>query len=183
MKQLLTAAQAFLSLPVAVGVLSLALTSVLAQDTPDAPKSGTVTVAVGDVKVTPPGADAAQALNVDDTVLVGSTITTGANSRAVIVLSQQAAIRVSENSELVVTEVKESDTEPKVLVDLKTGSLGALVKPKVTAAMDFQIKTPSGIAAARGTFFSVVVENGKGYAQVKEGKVELIPNQPADANQ
>lgn len=142
-----------------------------------APTSGKVTVSVGDVKVTPPGG-AAKALAAGEIVAVGSTVTTGAGARAVIVMTPRSAIRVGENSTVVIEEVVEAATPPKVTIDLKDGSLGALLKPGAGAEMDFKIKTPSGIAAARGTFYAVVVENGKGFAQVKEGKVEIIPANP-----
>jgi hypothetical protein len=142
-----------------------------------AAESGKVTVSVGDVKVTPPGG-AAKALAAGEIVAVGSTVTTGPGARAVIVMTPRSAIRVGENSDVVIEEVAEAATPPKVTVDVKSGSLGALLKPGAGAEMDFQIKTPSGIAAARGTYYAVVVENGKGFAQVKEGKVEIIPNQP-----
>jgi hypothetical protein len=145
-----------------------------------APQSGNVTVAVGDVKVVPPDGGAEKVLKAGDVVVAGSTVKTGADSRAVIVMTAKSAIRVAANSEVVVEEMKESETEPKVTLDLKSGSLGALLKPGVGAEMDFKIKTPSGIAAARGTYFAVVVEDGKGFAQVKEGKVEIIPEK-ADA--
>lgn len=142
-----------------------------------APTNGKVTVSVGDVKVTPPGG-VAKALAAGEIVAVGSTITTGAGARAVIVMTPRSAIRVGENSTVVIEEVVEAATPPKVTLDLKDGSLGALLKPGAGAEMDFKIKTPSGIAAARGTFYAVVVENGKGFAQVKEGKVEIIPTNP-----
>ena len=140
----------------------------------EAPKSGSVTVSVGEVKVTPPGGAEAP-LKAGDQVAVGSTVKTGAGARAVIVMTAKSAIRVAENSEVIIEEVVETATPPKVTLDLKDGSLGALLKPGAGAEMDFKIKTPSGIAAARGTYFAVVVENGKGFAQVKEGKVEIIP--------
>lgn len=94
-----------------------------------------------------------------------------------IVMTPRSAIRIGENSEVVIEEVLETATPPKVTVDVKNGSLGALLKPGTGAEMDFKIKTPSGIAAARGTYYAVVVENGKGFAQVKEGKVEIVPAQ------
>ncbi len=143
------------------------------------PKSGTVTVAVGDVKVTPAGG-ASQALKAGDVVAVGSKVTTGPQSRAVIVMTVKSAIRIGENSDVTIETIDEAAAKPKVVLDIKAGSLGALLKPGPDAPMDFQIKTPSGIAAARGTYYAVAVENGKGYAQVKEGKVEIIPaGQPA----
>jgi hypothetical protein len=147
----------------------------LAQD--EVPKSGKVTVSVGEVSVTPPGG-APAALAAGDIVAVGSTITTGAGARAVIVMTPRSAIRIGENSTLVVEEVAEAATPPRVTLDLKDGSLGALLKPGAGAEMDFKIRTPSGIAAARGTYYAVVVEDGKGFAQVKEGRVEIIPANP-----
>jgi hypothetical protein len=81
-----------------------------------------------------------------------------------------------------VAELVESKEAPKVLLDLKNGTMGALVKPEVKGKMDFRIKTPSGVAAARGTFYSVAVENGKGYVQTKEGEVVVIPLEQAAAN-
>jgi hypothetical protein len=143
----------------------------------EAAKSGNVTVSVGDVKVTPPGG-AAKALAAGEIVTLGSTVTTGPGARAVIVMTPRSAIRVGENSNVVIEELAETANPPKVTIDLKTGSLGALLKPGAGAEMDFKIKTPSGIAAARGTYYAVVVENGKGFAQVKEGKVEILPNRP-----
>lgn len=148
------------------------LLSAPAQD--EAPKSGKVTVSVGEVKVTPRGG-AAAALAAGDIVAVGGTVTTGPGARAVIVMTARSAIRVGENSTVVIEEVVETATPPKVTLDLKDGSLGALLKPGSGSEMDFKIRTPTGIAAARGTFYAVVVENGKGYAQVKEGRVEIIP--------
>jgi hypothetical protein len=161
----------------ALFALAVAITPLASRSQDTAPKSGSVTVSVGDVKVTPPGGTAA-ALAAGATVAVGSTITTGAGARAVIVMTPKSAIRIGENSTVVIEEVVESATPPKVTLDLKDGSLGALLKPGAGAEMDFKIKTPSGIAAARGTYYAVVVENGKGFAQVKEGKVEIIPAQP-----
>lgn len=142
-----------------------------------APASGRVTVSVGDVKVTPSGGTPA-ALAAGDIVATGSTVTTGPGARTVIVMTPRSAIRVGENSTVVIEEVVEAANPPKVTLDLKDGSLGALLKPGAGAEMDFKIKTPSGIAAARGTFYAVVVENGKGFAQVKEGKVEILPANP-----
>jgi len=136
---------------------------------------GKISVAVGTVTLLPGGGGAARPLVVGDTVPVGSSVKTGAASRAVVVLTGQSAVRIAENSEVLIETLEASDTNPKVLLDLKAGSLGALIKPQAQTAMDFKVKTPSGVAAARGTFFSVAVEDGKGYVQVKEGKVDVSP--------
>lgn len=147
-----------------------------------APESGTVTVSIGEVNaVTAEEVDPAP-VKKGDKLAVGTTIRTGADSRAVVVITPRSAIRISENSEVVIESIdEEEESETKrVLIDLKDGSLGALLKPDASAELDFKVRTPSGVAAARGTFYAVVVKDGKGYAQVKEGKVELIPNREGE---
>ena len=92
-----------------------------------------------------------------------------------MVITSRSAIRIAENSEVVLEVVDETVLPKKVIVDLKDGSLSALLKPKGPGELDFQVRTPSGVAAARGTFFSVAVKDGKGFTQVKEGRVDVIP--------
>lgn len=140
-----------------------------------AESSGSVSVAVGKVTLVPLGGGAETPLKVGDPVPVGSTVKTGAASRAVIKTTKQSAIRIAENSQAVFMELVDSDTAPKVLVDLKSGSLGALIQPQAQSTMDFKVKTPSGIAAARGTMFAVAVEDGKGFVKVEHGKVDVTP--------
>lgn len=137
--------------------------------------TGTVAVAVGKVTLLPLGGGAETALKVGDPVPVGSTVKTGAASRAVIKTTKQSAVRIAENSQAVFMDLVDSDTAPKVLVDLKSGSLGALIQPQAQSTMDFKVKTPSGIAAARGTMFAVAVEDGKGFVKVEHGKVDVTP--------
>lgn len=139
------------------------------------PESGKVTVSVGDVLVIAKAGDAPVAVKPGDKVAVGSTIKTGAGARAVVVITPRSAIRIAENSEVLLEVVDETVLPKKVTVDLKDGSLSALLKPNAAGELDFQVRTPSGVAAARGTFFSVAVKDGKGFAQVKEGRVDVIP--------
>lgn len=137
--------------------------------------NGLVSIAVGNVALIPAGGGAEKALKVGDAVPVGSTVKTGVASRAVIKTTKQSAVRIAENSQAVFMELVDSDTTPKVLVDLKAGTMGALIQPQAQSAMDFKIKTPSGIAAARGTMYAVSVEDGKGFVKVDHGKVDVTP--------
>lgn len=140
-----------------------------------APESGRVTVAVGDVKAVTADGEPSEAIEKGDKVVVGTTVLTGPESRAVIVITPRSAIRIAENSEVVIETVDEAASPSNVTINLKEGSLGALLKPNAATELDFKVRTPSGVAAARGTFYSVAVKDGKGYAQVKEGRVEIIP--------
>ena len=154
----------------AIAILALAGKGLAAES------AGTVSVAVGKVTMIPMGGSAEAELKVGDTVPVGSTVKTGAASRTVIKTTKQSAIRIAENSQAVFTELVDSDTAPKVLVDLKAGSLGALIQQQAQATMDFKVKTPSGVAAARGTMYAVAVEDGKGFVKVEHGKVDVSPS-------
>ena len=164
--------------------LSLAAVSFLSCTRAQAePESGDVTVAVGDVQLVAEDGTATP-LKKGDKVAVGSTVRTGAQSRAVIVITPRSAIRVSENTEVVIETINENSKPVDVMINLKDGSLGALIKPNAAGELDFKVRTPSGVAAARGTFYAVVVREGKGYAQVKEGQVEITPaDEEGDGNQ
>ncbi|MEZ5387823.1 MAG: FecR domain-containing protein [Prosthecobacter sp.] len=140
-----------------------------------ADSTGLVSIAVGTVTLVPADGGNERELKAGDQVPIGSTVKTGMASRAVIKTTKQSAVRIAENSQALIMELVESDTNPKVLIDLKEGSMGALIQPQAQSAMDFKIKTPSGIAAARGTMYAVAVENGKGYVKVDHGKVDVIP--------
>jgi hypothetical protein len=143
-----------------------------------APQSGKVNIVSGTVTETPPG-QAEHPLKEGDIVTVGSTLKTGTNSNATVTMTTTSAIRLGPNSEAVVSEIVESKDAPKVLLDLKNGTVGALVKAETSGKMDFKIKTPSGIAVAKGAFYSVSVENGKGYVQTKDGEVVIVPLETA----
>ncbi len=140
-----------------------------------ADSNGSVSIAVGSVTLLPADGGAEKPLKVGDLVPVGSTVKTGMASRAVIKTTKQSAVRIAENSQAVFMELVDSEATPKVLIDLKAGSMGALIQPQAEAVMDFKIKTPTGIAAARGTMYAVSVEDGKGFVKVEHGKVDVIP--------
>ena len=76
----------------------------------------------------------------------------GDDSRAVVVITPRSAIRIAANSEVVIEMVDEEASPKQVMIDLKDGSLGALLKPNSEGALDFKVRTPSGVAAARGDF-------------------------------
>jgi hypothetical protein len=138
------------------------------------PQTGRVTAVKGSVFETPLGGGE-RVLNEGDIVTAGSRIKTGADSRATLTMTKKSAVQIGADSEVFVSELLESEDAPKVLLDLKSGTVGALVNPEGVGKMDFKIKTPSGTAVAQGAFYSVAVEDGKGYVQTKEGQVVIEP--------
>lgn len=137
--------------------------------------AGTATLVVGEVTFTEEGGGPT-VLETGKVLIVDSIVTTGPDSRAVILTSRQSAIRIGPNSTIVLDEMKAAGADgekAKVQVNLRSGSLGALIESKEFGAMDFSVKTPHGVAAARGTFYAVAVTEEKSYTQVKEGTVEV----------
>ena len=65
-------------------------------------------------------------------------------------------------------------TERKARLQLTSGAVSVLVDPSTPKITDFQVQTPAGAAAARGTFYTVVVKDGKTYSSVAEGKISNI---------
>jgi hypothetical protein len=65
-------------------------------------------------------------------------------------------------------------TERKARLELSSGVVNALVDPSTPKVTDFKIQTPDGALVARGTYYTVIVKDGKTYAKVGEGKVSAI---------
>lgn len=74
--------------------------------------------------------------------------------------AEQNVVRVMANSELVIDKLTTTDTGADTVsdteLDLKKGSIYASVK-KLSAASQYLVKTPTGIAGVRGTQFSITL--------------------------
>lgn len=115
-------------------------------------------------------------LRKDQSLLVGTVVRAG-EGEAVITTTPGTAIRVDKQTTLVLDHLAAREQsgkviERKVLVDLRSGTVSALIDKDVGPA-DFKIKTPQGVATARGTFFAVSALGGQSYMGVKEGKVSV----------
>jgi hypothetical protein len=107
---------------------------------------------------------------------IGTTVRTGDNGSAVLVTTPGSAIQVGNSSvirlnALAFARAGSTITQRQAVVQLTTGIVSALIDPSTPNITDFRIQTPQGAAAARGTFYAVLVYNGKTYVGVKEGKV------------
>jgi hypothetical protein len=139
---------------------------------------GTAKSVSGKVEFTAPGSTQFSPLKVGQILPVGSVIKTAADGVAIIVTVPGAAVRIGPDSTLAITEMDfektgEKITKRKATLDLKSGTLSALIEHNTPDATDFKIKTPQGIAAARGTFYGVTVVDGKTHVAVQEGKVGI----------
>jgi hypothetical protein len=132
----------------------------------------------GTVQFAGPGSSDFAPLKKGDTLAIGSTVRTGDNGVAVLVTTPGSAIQLGNNSTLRINKLAfaksgSSVNERTAVLQLTSGVVSALIDPSTPKITNFQVQTPEGSAAARGTFYAVLVYHGKTYVGVKEGKVAL----------
>lgn len=135
----------------------------------------------GRVEFAPPGSSSFSPLKEGQELLVGSTIRTGSDGTADIITTPGSAIQIGNNSNLRLNALAFSKsggavTERKAHLELTKGVVSALIDPSTPKITDFQVQTPEGAAAARGTFYAVAVEHGHTYVSVERGKVGAMAN-------
>lgn len=116
--------------------------------------SGVMMVVKGDIKITSTDGKT-DAGKVGRKVTAGDVITSGADSRAKIVMADKNVINVSPDSKIVI-EKYENDGKDKKNVELNVlyGKVRASVEQKYDGEKNkFNIKTPSAVAGVRGTDF------------------------------
>ena len=122
----------------------------------------------------------------------GSTIMTGANSEADLLLTTGSLAKVGPNSKLVlsafwqkdfrasakkVTDLKEETSPSRVALKLETGDLVVDVK-KLNRESSFVVESELGVAGIRGTQFGLSTNSDSTELAVLEGRVGFL-----DANQ
>jgi hypothetical protein len=66
-------------------------------------------------------------------------------------------------------------TEEKMLLDLKSGNIVAKLNPAKKGVNNYAVRTPKGVAAARGTVFTVSYQGTSYSIAVINGNVEVTP--------
>ncbi len=132
----------------------------------------------GTVEAAPPDSSSYAPLAKGATLPIGSTVRTGDDGVAVIVTTPGSAIQIGNSSVVKINKLAFAKTggdvtQRQAVVQLTTGVVSALIDPSTPKITDFQVQTPEGAAAARGTFYAVLVYHGKTYVGVKEGKVAV----------
>ncbi len=132
----------------------------------------------GTVESAPPGSSSYAPLIKGAILPIGSTVRTGDDGVAVVVTTPGSAIQIGNSSVVKINKLAFAKTggdvtQRQAVVQLTTGVVSALIDPSTPKITDFQVQTPEGAAAARGTFYAVLVYHGKTYVGVKEGKVAV----------
>ena len=147
-----------------------------------APVSAKVFSVSGTAEFAGPGSSSYAPLKKDQILPVGRTVRTGDDGVAVLVTTPGSAIQVGNGSILKINELAFAKsggdvTQRTAVLTLQNGVVSALIDPSTPKITDFKIQTPQGAAAARGTFYAVLVYHGKTYVGVKEGHVAATSNQ------
>jgi hypothetical protein len=97
------------------------------------------------------------------TLQVGDKLTTDANSRVTIALSDGSQIELTESSTLVLTEntLNPDGSRASTKITLLGGLVRSFVRVAAGSAPNFEVYTPNAVAAARGTKFDVAYEKGQ----------------------
>ena len=135
----------------------------------------------GTVEFAGPGSSSYAPLKKGQSLAIGSTVRTGDDGIAVLVTTPGSAIQVGNSSILKINKLAFAKsgsevTQRTAVLQLTSGVVSALIDPSTPKVTDFQVQTPEGAAAARGTFYAVLVYHGKTYVGVKEGKVAVKAN-------
>jgi hypothetical protein len=125
---------------------------------------GFYTTVLGQASVTHPGEARVLPVKLYDEVWFKDVIQTQNESRARALFQDDSMLTVGENSRVEIDEyIYNSEANVRqAIVKLMQGQVRALVSKVFKAnGSRFEIHTPSAVAAARGTYFTVWVENGQ----------------------
>jgi hypothetical protein len=130
----------------------------------------------GTAEYAAPGSSSYAPLAKGQSLAIGTTVRTGDDGVVILVTTPGSAIEVGKSSNLKLNALAfaksgSSVTQRQAVLQLNSGVVSALIDPSTPKITDFRVQTPEGAAAARGTFFAVLVSDGKTYVGVKEGKV------------
>lgn len=163
---------------IAVGILSVTVRG------EEVNRDAAVTAFKGSVSVMQPGSSVAQTVTVGAHVAVGAQITTTANSTATLRFFDGTVVIVQPNSKMTVdtnslTTVDGKVTNENTLLNLQSGMLLASIDPARHDITKFKVRTPRGVASARGTVFAVRVTQNQENADVTtmNGTVTFVTDQ------
>lgn len=126
-----------------------------------------VTWLVGDAKVKRAGKSIPVRVHMD--CMLGDTLVLGAATRLELRYPDNTLLRLDENSRLVLADRRPGKPEPSLLV----GKAWANVKKIGQGGTGFGVRTPTAVAAVRGTVFDIGGNSDSSRVKLYEGKVEV----------
>ena len=133
---------------------------------------GKISLPLGKVEFKTENADWARA-KPNQPVFEGTLIRTQAKSRCEITLTGGGKVRIGENSEL---ELNDADVKPMVKnfnANLKKGNIWVSAKAAFGEKKNIAVRTPTAVAAIRGTKFRAKAGEDESSVMVYDGKVDV----------
>lgn len=175
----------FAALAFALGIVSAALAD-----------EAKVIKLVGSAEMKLPGAAAATPLALNSMIPEGATVITGAGAELSVEAMPGVIATIKAASTVVVEELSSVKngteiTEQTARLNLKEGNIVSTLDPAKKAINRYGVRTPKGVAAARGTVFGVKVDitgssiatlSGTVTIDLGGGNVLMIPVGTASAN-
>jgi len=134
------------------------------------PLAAVIVFLAGDVKVEP-AAGSPRGAELGERLSAGDVITTGDRSHATVQIGDRGVTRIERNSRV---EIKKLFSAGEGEMFLHRGEVAAKIA-RLQRSESFKVKSPTAIAAVRGTEFIASYKNGSGKVAVREGKVAVTP--------
>mgnify|MGYP000650693691 FL=1 len=135
---------------------------------------GIITLPLGRVEVQKAGSDQWKKAGVKQPVYVNDKIRTRAKSRAEISLTGGGEMRIGEKSELELLQADIMGMKKDYNANLKKGNVWVSAKAGCGEKKNIAVRTPTAVAAIRGTKYRAEAGEEESSVLVYEGEVEVI---------
>jgi hypothetical protein len=124
--------------------------------------------------------DQPRPLTQGESLAQGATIQTGKDTTVVVVPMSGAVATIKPETEVVLETLSKSDEgttakKRNTVLNLKSGNLVSSIDPSKKETTEYKVNTLRGVAAARGTNFSVTIRGAVYLVAVTAGQVNVIP--------
>ena len=155
-------------------ILTFSLLVFLISDANTAGKQfGKISLPLGKVEVQAAGGDAWEKAKPNRPVFEGDVIRTAAKSRAEIILQGGGKVRLGEKSELELNEANVKPMTKNFSANLKRGNVFVSAKAAFGEKKNVQLRTPTAVAAIRGTKYRAKAGEDESEVLVYDGKVDV----------
>ncbi|TFB12470.1 hypothetical protein E3V33_05355 [Candidatus Marinimicrobia bacterium MT.SAG.4] len=122
-------------------------------------------------------------VKLNQNLLVGESIRTAKKSRCEITLSGGGKLRIGENAELELTGAKIAAVNKEFKATIKNGQIWVAVKAAFGEKKKVDVRTPTAVAAIRGTKYRIIAGEEESSLLVYEGEVDITWAEVADRKQ
>jgi hypothetical protein len=157
-----------------IAILSLTLVVVLVGNAESTGKQfGKISLPLGKVEVQAAGGEAWEKAKPNRPVFEGDVIRTAPKSRAEITLQGGGKVRIGENSELELTAANVKPMTKNFSANLKKGNIFVSARAAFGEKKSVSVRTPTAVAAIRGTKYRAKAGDDESEVLVYRGKVDV----------